>query len=51
MLDPDLRELVLETENFHARLRRLDRSWRDPERHAPSAVTRLRDRVERRLRG
>lgn len=51
MLDPEIRELVVATENFHARLRRLDRVWRQPERPAPTALIRLRDRVEQRLRG
>lgn len=51
MLDPEVRELVIATERFHARLRRLDHVWRQPERPAATALVRLRDRVERRLRG
>lgn len=50
-LDPDIRELVIATEHFHARLLRLDHAWRHTGADSTSAITRLRDRVELRLRG
>lgn len=45
-LDPELRALVRETEQFHARIARLDRVWRDRFRMEPPAVERLRQRLE-----
>jgi regulator of CtrA degradation len=40
------RELVLATERFHARLKRLDSGWRERNPAEPSAVARLRERLE-----
>ena len=46
MLSRDIRELVSATERFHARLTRIDARWREAETRAPSAVARLRQRIE-----
>ncbi|MDE2411280.1 MAG: DUF1465 family protein [Sphingomonadales bacterium] len=46
-LDSEMRELIRATERFHARLKRLDTGWRDRDPAAPSAITRLRDRLAR----
>lgn len=45
MLGADMRELIRATELFHARLKRLDNGWREREPGAPSAITRLRERL------
>lgn len=48
LLAPEVRALVAATERFHARLRRLDETWR---RHVPAAtgaIERLRARIESR---
>ncbi|WP_296677235.1 DUF1465 family protein [Novosphingobium sp.] len=45
LLDPAMRELIRATELFHARLKRLDNGWRDRPTGAPSAITRLRERL------
>jgi len=52
LLEREVRDLVETTERFYERLLWLDRSWRltsDPDQ--PSAIQRLRDRLERRLAG
>jgi regulator of CtrA degradation len=48
MLDPDVRELIAETQQFYERLVRLDRGWRRPESGLPGAVDRLRRTFEMR---
>ena len=45
LLDPETRELIRATERFHARLKRIDASWRERDPAAPSAVTALRERL------
>ena len=45
LLSPDLRELIRATEQFYARLLRLDRSWREPAANQPTAIDRLRNRL------
>ena len=45
LLDPETRSLILSTERFHARLKRLDSGWRDREPGAPSALAALRERL------
>lgn len=45
MLSPEIRELVEATERFHARLMRLDRGWRTRTPAMPSAISRLRQRL------
>ncbi|HEX4848725.1 MAG TPA: DUF1465 family protein [Novosphingobium sp.] len=45
LLDPEIRSLILSTERFHARLKRLDSGWRDREPGAPSALAALRERL------
>lgn len=46
MLKPAVRELIAATERFHARLERLDTSWRQLRPpHNPSAIARLRSRL------
>ena len=46
MLKPGLQELIAATERFYARLERLDAGWRKtPPLHGPSAVSRLRNRL------
>ncbi|MBS0255777.1 MAG: DUF1465 family protein [Proteobacteria bacterium] len=45
LLGHDIRELIAATEQFYARLLRLDRGWRDREPGAPAALERLRARL------
>lgn len=45
LLDTDTRELILATERFHARLKRIDNGWREREPGAPSAIAALRERL------
>lgn len=45
LLDPQVRNLVEATTRFYARLIRLDRDWRERDRHVPGAVARLRERL------
>ena len=47
LLDSHTRVLVAATERFYARLSRLDQSWHQTEIEAPSAITRLRERLDR----
>lgn len=47
LLKAETRELVAATERFHARLYRLDRSWRERTDAAPSAISALRERLGR----
>jgi regulator of CtrA degradation len=47
LLDPDTRDLIVTTERFYARLVRLDTGWRQRDPSTPSAITRLRDRLNR----
>ncbi|PKB14726.1 regulator of CtrA degradation [Novosphingobium kunmingense] len=44
-LGPDMRELVHATEQFHARLKRLDNGWRERAAGAPTAIACLRERL------
>lgn len=48
LLDADTRDLILATERFHARLKRIDASWRERNAHAPSALAALRERLGQR---
>jgi regulator of CtrA degradation len=41
MLDPDVRELIADTQHFYERLVRLDRGWQRPEPGLPGVVDRL----------
>lgn len=45
MLSPEVRALVESTMRFYARLVRLDNDWREHDRHTPSAVASLRERI------
>lgn len=45
LLDPALGELIAATEQFHARLMRLDQSWRSEDCAAPSGLAILRQRL------
>ncbi|PEQ12778.1 AraC family transcriptional regulator [Novosphingobium sp. PC22D] len=49
LLDPEIRALVVATERFCERLRRLDSNWRRIETGASSAIARLRERIEDRV--
>lgn len=51
LLDPETRNLIEATERFHARLKRIDASWRERDAGAPSAIAALRDRLARGARG
>lgn len=51
LLDAETRELILATERFHARLKRIDASWRERDRQAPSALAALRERLGQSARG
>ena len=51
LLDDETRDLIAATERFHARLKRIDASWRERDPAAPSAVAALRDRLTRSARG
>ncbi len=45
LVKAEIRELVAATERFHARLHRLDVSWRERTDSAPSAISALRERL------
>jgi regulator of CtrA degradation len=45
LINAPTRELVMATERFHARLKRLDNGWRERDANAPSAVAALRERL------
>jgi len=45
LIEPNLRELITATENFYARLLRLDRGWREAEPGQPRALDQLRQRL------
>lgn len=47
LLDDDTRKLIGATERFYARLARLDLGWRQRDPEAPSAISRLRERLSR----
>lgn len=51
LLDDETRDLIAATERFHARLKRIDASWRERNAEAPSAVAALRERLARSARG
>lgn len=51
LLDAETRELILATERFHARLKRIDAGWRERDTAAPSAIAALRDRLGLAARG
>jgi len=51
LLSDAMQDLVGTTLRFYDRLLRLDRSWRQQDDAAPSAIDRLRDRLEQRLAG
>lgn len=50
LLDPAARSLIEATEQFHARLKRIDTAWRERDPAAPSAIATLRDRLVRSAR-
>ena len=50
LLDAPTRELVLATERFHARLKRIDNGWREREAGETSAIARLRERLGQQVR-
>lgn len=45
LLEPRIRALIATTEQFYARLVRIDSGWRQRDPHAPSAIARLRERL------
>lgn len=45
LIDCETRTLIMATERFHARLKRLDHGWRDRDAAAPSAIAALRERL------
>ncbi len=45
LLTREVRELIAATEDFYARLLRIDRGWREREPGAPQAMDRLRERL------
>jgi regulator of CtrA degradation len=47
LLNPETRELIARTERLFARLRRLDKGWRERDPAMPGAIERLRERVGR----
>ncbi len=47
VLEYPTRELIHDSERLHARVARLDAAWRDGFEMRPSAVHRLRDRIDR----
>jgi regulator of CtrA degradation len=49
LLAPDVQALVNATLRFYDRLLRLDRTWRQVDEDGPSAIDRLRERLEHRL--
>ncbi len=51
LIDAPTRELILATERFHARLKRLDHGWRERDTAAPSAIAALRERLNVQVRG
>ena len=51
LLRPDLREMIAATERFYARLERLEADWRRRDSPPPSAIARLRERLESRSGG
>ncbi|MBP6556058.1 MAG: DUF1465 family protein [Novosphingobium sp.] len=51
LIDRQTRELILATQRFHARLKRLDSGWRERDAAAPSAIAALRERLGERVRG
>ena len=51
LLDDETRDLIAATVRFHARLKRIDASWRERDPEAPSAVAALRERLARSARG
>jgi regulator of CtrA degradation len=51
LLAPEVQALVGATLRFYDRLLRLDRTWRQVGQDSPSAIARLRERLERRLVG
>lgn len=44
-IEPDVRKLIVATERFHARIKRLDNGWRERDPAAPSAIAALRERL------
>ena len=50
LLDPQARALATATERFHARLKRLDKGWRERANDEPSAIAALRERLGQQLR-
>lgn len=46
LLDDPTRALIAETQGLHARISRLDRAWREGFEMHPSAVLRLRERLD-----
>lgn len=46
-LDPEICALIASTERFYARLRRIDRGWRETSIAKPGAIMRLRERLSR----
>lgn len=52
LIDPRLRDLIVATEHFYARLLRIDRNWRDRQpAEGPSALDRLRARLGHGIQG
>jgi len=51
LLAPEIQALVAATLRFYDRLLRLDRAWRQAGQQAPSAISRLRERLECRMAG
>ena len=49
MLEPEIRELVTQTERFYARLVRLDRGWRAVDPPVTGTIARLRERLVSRI--
>jgi len=47
LLEPKVRELIATTENFYARLLRIDRGFRERDPSRPSAIEQLRARIAR----
>lgn len=46
LLKPEIRKLIAATEEFYARLLRIDRSWRETPPGAPRAIDQLRARLQ-----
>lgn len=51
LLDDETGALITATERFYARLVRLDERWRPREQDGPSAISRLRERLNRAVAG